>query len=106
MSDPVRAIARTLGQRCVPFATAEIRHRHSAPWRSLLFDGARHRIGLALSGEGSDAAVSAACDAISASDLAIAGHLLVELSIADVECHDEEVLVTLDALTIEAARDS
>lgn len=103
MSDPVKAIARSIGGRCTPFATTAIRHRRSAQWQSLLFDGARHRIGLAVRGERRDKALAAVRDAVSAGDLAISGHLIVDLRIADVECGDEEALVTLEALTVEAS---
>jgi hypothetical protein len=103
MSDPVTAIARQIGRRCAALAGTAVRHRHSAAWRSLLFEGARHRIGLSVAGERREEALDVIRDSLSASDLAVAGHLIVDLRIADIERGDGEALVMFDMLTVEAA---
>ena len=101
MSDPLTAIARRITRCCLPFAIASVREGRSEPWRPLLFDGARHRIDLSISGERVDEAIGAVHDAVQA-DFTIAGHLIAELRVANIERNSEGALVTLDALTIES----
>ena len=103
MSDPLPALIRTLGSRCTPFAGAAIDRRHSVPWQSLLFDGARHELQLRLHGSLSEDGLAAIRDTIAAIDLAIAGHLLVDVSITDVERVDSDTLIRMEAVTVEAA---
>jgi hypothetical protein len=102
MSDPVKAIGRRIRQHCMPFAVASVRKSRSRPWRSLLFDGARHRIDLSINGGQIDEAIDALHDAIDEAGFGIAGHLVAELRIANIERDGEQALVTLDALTIES----
>lgn len=101
MTDPVKAIARRIGRHCAPLAVAEIHDQSSAPWRTLLFDGARHRIELNLHGERTDEALAALEEGIEDADFAIAGHLVAELRVAEIARNGSDLLVTLDALTIE-----
>ncbi len=101
MTDPIKAIARRIGRCCAPLATTEIHHQSSASWRSLLFDGARHRIEISLSGERREEALEALEEAISDADFAIARHLVAELHVAEVARNESDLLVTIDALTIE-----
>ena len=103
MTDPVNAIARQVGRRCAPFAVAGVDDRRSVPWRSLLFDGACHRIELSLSCERVDEALSALEEMTGDADFAVAGHLVVELRVAEVTRTGQDLLVTLDAITIEAS---
>ena len=102
MTDPVKAIARRIGRRCAPLGTTEIRYERSRPWSSLLFNGARHRIGLSLSGDHVEEALDALKGEIGDADFIIAGHLIVELRLVDVDHCGDATLVTIDALTIEA----
>lgn len=102
MTDPVKAIARRIGRRCAPLAVTEVHDRRSAPWRSLLFDGACHRIGLSLQGERNEEALGALEEEIGDADFAIAGHLVAELRVVEVARNGGDLLVTIDALTIEA----
>lgn len=102
MSDPVKAIARRVARRCLPFATAALSNGSSRPWRSLLFDGARHHITFSISGARLDEAIEAVRDEVDTADFAIAGHLVAELRVAGVIRTGDEALITLDALTIEA----
>ena len=102
MSDPLKAIARRITRRCLPYATAAIREGRSEPWRSLLFDGARHRIALIISGERIDEAIAAMRDEVDLADFAITGHLIAELRVTEVDRNGGDALVTLDALTIES----
>jgi hypothetical protein len=103
MTDPVSAIARRIRGRCGSFAVAAVHDCRSYPWRSLLFDGARHRMKLRLSGERTEEALEALEEEIGDDDFAIAGHLVADLRVAEVVRTGGDVLVTLDALTIETA---
>ncbi len=102
MSDPVKAIARHVQRHCASFATTMIHERHSDRWQSLLFDGARHRIALAISGERIDEALAAIRNEIDDDRFSISGHLIAEIRVANIDRSDSNALVTLDALTIEA----
>jgi hypothetical protein len=102
MTDPVKAIARRIGRRCAPLAATEVRDGRSTQWRSLLFDGARHRIELGLSGDRAEEALDVLEEVIGDADFFIAGHLVAELRVASVSRSGGDLLVTLDALTIEA----
>jgi hypothetical protein len=104
MTDPVKAIARRIGRRCSSFAVTTVQDRRSAPWRSLLFDGARHRIELSLSGARTGEALEALEREIGDPDFPIAGHCVAELRVTDVARRGDGLLVTLDALTIETGR--
>ncbi len=101
MTDPVKAIARHIRRRCRPFAEAELVVQHSVAWRSMLFDGARHRIELGFRGDALEQALERLGEVIGEADLAIAGHLVADLKLAAIARSGQEALVTLDALTIE-----
>jgi hypothetical protein len=101
VTDPVKAIARRISRRCGSLATLELRDQRSAPWRSLLFNGAHHRIGLTLFGDHVKKAVDALEAEISDADFAISGHIVAELKIVEVDYIDTAALVIIDALTIE-----
>lgn len=101
MTDPVNAIARQIRRRCGSLAIAEIRDRRSKPWSSLLFDGARHRIGFSLSGHHVAEAIDAIEADIADDDFVIAGHIVAELQLVAVDRGDDSALLTIEALTIE-----
>jgi hypothetical protein len=100
MSDPIKAITSRIDRRCGALATTALRRGESDPWQSLTFDGGRHRIELSLSGLRIDDALDALREEIGAADFAIPGHMIAEIRIADIERHDGEALVRLDAMTI------
>lgn len=101
MTDPVKAITRRISQRCGTFATTELHDHRSAPWRSLLFDGANHRIELRLFGGHVKKALDALEAEIGDPDFAISGHIVAEIKIVEVDHIGTAALVTIDALTIQ-----
>lgn len=102
MSDPVKAIARRLQRLCKAIADTSIREERSHGWQSLLFDGGRHRIALALSGERVDEAIGAIHEEIGRADFMICGHLIADIRVAGIERGANDTLVTVEALTIAA----
>lgn len=101
MTDPVKGIVRRISRHCGSYAAAEIRDQRSAPWRSVLFNGAHHRIGLRLSGDHVKEALGALEAEIGDVDFAISGHIVADLKIVKVDHVDRAAIVTIDALTIE-----
>lgn len=103
MTDPVKSIALRIKQRCGPGVSARIIDQRSVAWHSLLFNGARHRIGMSLRGDGVKEALKSVSELIEESDIAISGHLLAELRVAELSWECDAALITLDALTVEAS---
>jgi len=102
MSDPVKVIAKRLQRQCEVLATASLGDSSSTNWRSLLYDGARHRIALRIDGNRVDDALAAIRRTVETSDFAICGHLIVDILIADIAREADHALVTVSALTIKA----
>lgn len=98
MSDPIKAIARRIARRCDGLVTSLLQ-RQSSPWRTVVFDGERHRFQLSIEGETIEEALLAIQDEI-ATDLPIPGHLLSEISVHRIDRAPMAAFVTLDATTI------
>lgn len=101
MSDPAKAIVNLIRHRCSPLATAKLHHSESEPWRSLLFDGGRHRIEMRVSGAGVTEALDRLQAQMGAEEFAIPGNLIVDITLADIRHDGGDACVRLNALTIE-----
>jgi len=77
---------------------AAIRHSDWQRWASATFSGARHQFSLV-------APPSPALDAwlatLPEAEIALPGHLLADLSVFGIERGSEEILIELEALTVE-----
>lgn len=101
MSDPVEAIARRLRQCCEAHALLRLERSHSRAWQSLLFDGSRHDIRVALSGSAIDLALAELRTTLAEPDFAIPGHIVADLRLMTVDHAGDDASVSLEALTIE-----
>lgn len=102
MSAPGKALLAALRTRCRPFARLHATQSDSRPWRSLLFDGERHLLDVAIDGPDVDRAVRSLREAAIMADLDLFGHLLVELSVERVAPETDPVTLRLRALTLDA----
>lgn len=100
MSDPVKAIVGALRRSCGPLATLSIAAERSAAWHSLLFDGGRHHVRIALSGENAAQALDVMSCAIGHPEFAIPGHIVADIRLSGIEHDGKDALVSLEALTI------
>lgn len=103
MSDPVKAIAGRLQRCCTPLAALTLEHSETRPWQSLLYDGARHHIRIALSGPEADQAIEQIRGALGEADFPIPGHLVADLRLSAVDREGDARMVSVDALTIRYA---
>lgn len=103
MSDPVKAIAGRLQRCCTPLAALTLERSESRPWQSLLYDGARHHIRIALSGPDADRAIDRLRGTLDESDFPIPGHIIADLRLSAVDRDGETRIVSFEALTIRDA---
>jgi len=101
MSDPVRAITHRLRRCCADLAELTLDHAESSEWRTLLFDGGRHRITLLLRGDGSDKALAAMREEMVDPAFALPGHLLADIKLAAVQSDGDSLRIDIEALTLE-----
>lgn len=73
----------------------------SRPWASITLSGERHRLSLCLPGPGAAAAADAFLDGLAERDVALAGHVLADIVLAERCDEDEQVRLILEALTVE-----
>lgn len=92
---------RGLRRCCEPHAPLRIERMHSRPWQSLLFDGSRHDIRVALSGTGIDQAIAALHVSIAGSGFAVPGHIVADLRLLAIDRDGNDASLSLEALTIE-----
>ncbi|QJU58022.1 hypothetical protein HL653_09625 [Sphingomonas sp. AP4-R1] len=76
---------------------AVVRARPSHDWASATFAGARHRLEIRLPAEAADAFARGLGEA----EFSLRGHLLADIAIVDRGAADGEVLLEVEALTIE-----
>ncbi|GHH20131.1 hypothetical protein GCM10008023_27700 [Sphingomonas glacialis] len=72
--------------------------RDSTRWASATFAGARHTVALTLP---DDPTGGLWLKALAEADLPIRGHLVADIVILSATRHDEELVVALEALTVE-----
>jgi hypothetical protein len=83
-------------------AAAFIEEIDSTPWASVTFSGARHRLALRLSGPLAGPAADAVLPDLGEREFALPGHILIDIACAAEARIGGDVLLTLEALTIEA----
>ena len=99
MTDPAKAIACRLKHSCRGLAETRVRDTRSSEWRSLLFDGAQHRMAIELIGgrpEKAEASIRAAV----ATPFDIPGHLIADISIRTTGAEDQIPTIVVEALTV------
>jgi hypothetical protein len=103
-SDPIvgflHAITANFGNIRGAFRIEEL---VSTPWASVTFRGARHRLTFALEGDGAAEASDAFLARMDEAEFDIAGHILADIALAEVERSEagDRVRVTIEALTVE-----
>ena len=75
----------------------------STDWRSLTFNGERHRIDLRVPSPGAPAVAEALTRDISEAEFSIPGHIVADIGVegAMIEHPDGAVSLTIEALTVE-----
>lgn len=96
------ALLRALCVHFVHFAgTFRIEELVSRPWASVTFRGARHRVTLALEGEGAGDAADAFLGGLTEAEFELPGHILADIAPAGEKRTGDRVRLTLEALTVE-----
>lgn len=72
------------------------------PWASATFSGSRHRIALRLTGPEAELAADSVLADLGEREFALPGHILIDIACEAEKRIEGEVLLTLEALTIEA----
>lgn len=101
MTDPVKALAKSLRERCRPSVDLLLGEYRSDDWRSMLFDGGCHHVTLLLHGEDIDGALADLDRAMAAPDLCLAGHLIVDIEREAAVKNADRWTVNVKARTIE-----
>jgi len=100
MTDPAKAIVCRLKHSCRGLAETRLRNTRSSEWRSLLFDGAQHRMTIELIG-GRPEEAAASIRAAAATPFDIPGHLIADISVRIIDAEDETPTVVVEALTVQ-----
>lgn len=102
--DPARALEAALLAQFAGFpGSAAIDERHSIPWASATFGGARHRVALRLEGPGADAAGDRFLDGLSERDFNLPGHIVADIALLSDARRDGGIWarIEIEALTVE-----
>lgn len=102
MTDPVKMIVARIRKRYAPSAGLRLDRADSRQWQSLLFDGARHSIRIALPGEHVDLALAVVHELVDDRAFEIPGHVVADIRLAAIDRRDGEALLDIEALTVEA----
>ena len=90
-------------RRTVTFVTfASLATIESRPWASVTFTGERHRLTLKLAGPEAEAAADSFLTGLGERDFPLRGHILIEIACVGDSRGEDEVRLTLEALTVEA----
>ena len=101
MTDPVKALVKALRRRCSGLVDIVLDDRCSEDWRTMLFDGARHRFTLLVQAEDIGEALADVKSAMAAPDLFLPGHLIVDLDCETHEIDANHATILMTARTIE-----
>lgn len=101
MTDPVKALVKSLRARCRPSVDLVLGEYRSEDWRSMLFDGGCHHFTLLLHGDDINGALADIDRAMAASDLCLPGHLIVDIEREAAIREADRWTVTVKARTIE-----
>jgi hypothetical protein len=102
MRDAHGLLLRALGEDIARDATLTILETYSERWVSVTFTGARHCFVLALSGPAAKAEADRLGATLSEREFALAGHLVADIAVTARE-GDDEIMLTIEALTVEEA---
>lgn len=94
-----RAVAAAFAEHGASTMIEEIA---GTPWASVTFSGARHRLVLRLSGPLAGAAADAVLPDLGEREFTLPGHILIDIACDAQARVGGDVLLTLEALTIEA----
>ncbi len=72
----------------------------STDWRSLTFEGERHKITLRLAGADANVTANHLLDGLSDAEISIPGQLLADINLVRREGSERSILVEIEALTI------
>ena len=96
-----RSAARELA-RSVTFVTFATPGKiESWPWASVTFTGERHRLTLTLTGPEAAAAADIFLEGLGERDFPMRGHILIDIACVGDTRGEDEVRLTLEALTVE-----
>lgn len=98
--DPHTALGTALAARFAPLAVTLAASR-ATPWASATFTGARHRYALRIAGP--KPRISAVSDGLACDEFSLRGHIVADVIATDVEDVEGHTLLTVEALTVEAA---
>jgi hypothetical protein len=100
VNDATTAFLRAIGVNFVNLAVV-IEEVRSRAWASATFGGARHELGLHISGEGAEAAVERFAATLDAREFELRGHILADIALVAKERVEGGVRLRLEALTVE-----
>ena len=101
LTDAATALLRAVRVHFVHFAGFVLEEVRSRGWASVTFRGARHEIAFRLEGEGAEAAAERFLSGLRASEFALAGHLLADVSLVAEDRRPGCARIRLEALTVE-----
>lgn len=89
-------------RRTVTFVTfASLGEVESRPWASATFTGERHRLTLTLTGPEAEAAANSFLNGLGERAFPMRGHILIDIACVGDTRGEDEVRLTLEALTVE-----
>jgi hypothetical protein len=102
VSDAHQDLGLAIAARAAP-AQAEVAHSTTRPWASVTFNGARHCYTLRIIGPDAADVARDLASRIGCDDFEIDGHLVADIFANDPIFSDGEALLSIEALTVEAA---
>lgn len=102
IADPLDALVEAVIAQLSPACVSVVKRR-STPWASVTFTGARHELDLVIEGPHALDTARLFVDSAPSADYAIEGHLVADVAVTSYLIMGEDVWLSLEILTVEAA---